>query len=654
MPNLDEFGREIPPPPRSARDAGGGGGSTRRHHHHHESSSPHHHHHHRSSHHQESPRRGPSKKSSLQHPSLLYVSEPLLCEYVWKDQKEGRAATGAGENKNESDTENKNSDDMDDTTDNNKNNETETYESYRRAYCLNYIRAFFNQHMDDSWFRQRYSAALRRRLLQQEQERAVAEAQAFAATVRSTEQVSLTSPDQWNAHLFRCCQGPQQESPQQTVVIVSKIPSNLTDEQVISAVHDGKKLLQEDVTLWPVHSKEPYLFRSVCILGPTAVLKDLSNKQSLTIECSSDPYNRMEYDADGHGGATADGLEVPLRKATVHIDTLSSQPKIVSLTKALSSKTRHTTDSVSAIQLAAQLDAQQKIPSEVRLASILERMSSSAEEPLSDVDRLDTAIAYLRRIHLRNFYHNVDHTANEQSFGDMIVHHNILYVRIKNAPDDEAPDDLLVQSLDQSIERALAASVTDSSQQQALQTEADTIAQAMQQTEHKWLDDHNISDNRGRARCSFHFCKKLFQDSTFLHKHLFKKHGEFLAAEQAKCHDASMMAAWDNIGDQPRPVPDVLVECGAKFGLVQVPLQPGAVPDIVDPEPGLFQEEEARQAMFAKRREEGRGERKPRPAGGGAGFIDVDDMKEEKIELSMDDVAAVVPVKKKKKKRKLL
>ena len=117
MPNLDEFGREIPPPPRSARDAGGGG-STRRHHHHHESSSPHHHHHHRSSHHQESPRRGPSKKSSLQHPSLLYVSEPLLCEYVWKDQKEGRAATGAGENKNESDTENKNSDDMDDTTDN--------------------------------------------------------------------------------------------------------------------------------------------------------------------------------------------------------------------------------------------------------------------------------------------------------------------------------------------------------------------------------------------------------------------------------------------------------------------------------------------------------------------------------------------------------
>ena len=129
-----------------------------------------------------------------------------------------------------------------------------------------------------------------------------------------------------------------------------------------------------------------------------------------------------------------------------------------------------------------------------------------------------------------------------------------------------------------------------------------------------------------------------------------------------------MMKAWD--AEEVRSVPPVLVDCGSRFGMVPSHVV-GAEPMAEDPEPGLWAKEEERRAKIEEeqrlRRERraaaaeadgemddglGAGSKRPREA---ANFVDVDDMQDEKVELSFEAVEVPVPQpKKKKKKRKLL
>lgn len=185
--------------------------------------------------------------------------------------------------------------------------------------------------------------------------------------------------------------------------------------------------------------------------------------------------------------------------------------------------------------------------------------------------------------------------------------------------------------------------------------DAAAIEAEEQKVEVEWTSQHGIIDTDGRARCSFSFCRKLFKDEVFLEKHLKKKHFEFLKAEWAKCHDGYMMKAWD--AEIHRPVPHILVDCGSNFGLVPSPVV-GATPLAVDPEPALWQQEEARRAARQQEQEQQQQHHHaplpPPPPSRRGNFVDVDDMKEEKVELSFDAAAVIPPPKKKKKKKKLL
>lgn len=129
-----------------------------------------------------------------------------------------------------------------------------------------------------------------------------------------------------------------------------------------------------------------------------------------------------------------------------------------------------------------------------------------------------------------------------------------------------------------------------------------------------------------------------------------------------------MMVAWDK--DENRPVPPVLIDCGAKFRKVPSAVVGSAEPMAHDPEPQLWKEEEERMAEEERRRKEAEEEearlaeeerqRELRRQEAMAGekrkgnFVDVDDMVEEKVELKMDDVVVAPPPKKKKKKKSLL
>jgi hypothetical protein len=242
---------------------------------------------------------------------------------------------------------------------------------------------------------------------------------------------------------------------------------------------------------------------------------------------------------------------------------------------------------------------------------------------------------------------------------------------------DNKHKDMLVMRLDDSISRALG-QLPDTLMMpspfivnetvDAIASEIDALEEKMKK---EWLLNHSVIDSDNRARCSFHFCRKLFKDETFLRKHLLKKHKEFLFAELAKCHDPYMMKWWDE--EVIRPVPLMLIDCGSKFGYVPALVIGASEPYVHDPEPEMWKKEQERllkekekmalieqkcacvenidvttQKQFVNHGNNNQGIRQ------GNNFIDVDDMKDEKVELSFCEVEVMQPLKKKKKKKKLL
>lgn len=444
----------------------------------------------------------------------------------------------------------------------------------------------------------------------------------------------------------------------------------------------------------------------------------------LEVECS-DAYGRTEVDADGKGGAGGTEGGVPPRKATVWVSTQTSKllsPHVAVLSAAVSSKVHIPKDMKAARTIAEAYDIRRNIPKAARLEAILakaELSSNAADADPQDIeDALDVAIAYLRRVHLFSFYNGcaranrvgdvlngthatstihlrlgiADEILNQAAQDDTVtVPAAAAAAAVEGAPEEPPKVDLLVQRHELSIDKALKEvqpwlDDPDQWSQVILSSpEKDAAAKKIQENEQKvepaWIEDHAVIDEDGRARCSFHFCRKLFKDSTFLKKHLIKKHSEFLKAERAKCHDQSMMEAWD--AQEQRPVPSVLVDCGRVFSLVPSPVIGAAVPLAEDPEPELWRRQEERKReedQIRKEREErftpapdldgplfeernqhsntynsntapNSAPRAPRPSN----FVDVDDMKEEKVELAFDNVEIpIIQPPKKKRKKKLL
>lgn len=893
------------------------------------------------------------QQQQQQHPSFHYVEEPLLCQFLWKEeqkiakqlqqellQQQQQESNEDGDNNNTAATVNEQPEEkMNDPqqqqgdsyesettalgvdaivdksiadTNNNMNDENNNdddaaaaaaaesltavlYEDYKQSYCLNYIRAFFNAHLDDSWFRVRYSPRVRLQAHQavassrtHGEARALAEAlhpnaaansnnaarDAFLATIRlgggvkkssHHSSTAATIPPLPSGHLFSFQQYPlllssgggdiaAGSSTPTAALHLTELAPYVTDAQLLAALaahsaeaavfkkatvrkaaaggggNSSNNSLSDLFALIPTSTMTTMgrnaLQREAIVIASASIVREIlsslanekqqqqrnnnanrkngggandgylqqhlprkgdavlprknnnnesdllvsSSWYSLEVECS-DPYGRLEYDADGRGAATPDGLAVPIRKSIVTVSSLAPHQHLqncgststpvqqqspsstrnaphymynapnhnaaspskcvtVTLSAALSSSERWADDAAAAARIAAALDMQQDVPLGCRLQDLLPSASDNDDNVnaggWSITDRLDLSIAYLRRVHCLSFYHGC---VQSESVADVVTGKSpvsTIHLRLQNADEilllkqspnatsnddtskamgqqinddngtdklepadamvDEAtnkdevnsenkgPKDLLVQRLDNAIAKVILESESgiDSYRNNLsqMELEAREIQEAECEVQDRWLADHAITDADGRARCSFAFCHKLFKDSNFLCQHLLKKHAEYLEAEQAKCHDAAMMKSWDE-GTLARPVPDILVDCGIRFGTVATPVLGGPIPNCVDPEPELWRREEERrdrETEMQKRREEARNQnqqqrqlyeqqsappQRPRPA---PTFIDVDDMKEEKVELSFDAVQVPDPsaTTKKKKKRKLL
>lgn len=600
------------------------------------------------------------------------------------------------------------------------------YDEYKRKYCLNYIRAFFNQHLDDTWFRARYSPAEQQRFAVTERNRSIQEARALlnqiivqddTACFRAGARLggrpkSIPNPDPPVSHMFSW----QQPGNASQALLVTNIASAVTDEHLVLALLNNytKDVPPPDLTVYAgtfIPTAGPgVLQRNAIIVGQAAVMQIIWNKLCditsidlavlrkehnqdepvvLEVDCT-DPYGRIEYDADGRGGAPMDGSKVPSKTVSVSVQRLATTTPTTVLTAALSSTTRHASDKKAALRWAQSLDKKRQIPVDCGIAQVVEKLFGDNQD--NDEDVLDVCIAYLRRVHLVSFYNGCDQPA--KAVADTLTGKHpasTIHFRCQDADatlesaaekvKDSEKVDMLVQRLDDSIQKAmddcektdaLASSATGDellSLQLGLPVEVIQDVKAIESAEdragERWILDHSTMDDDQRARCSFHFCRKLFRDTAFLEKHLVKKHVEYLSSEKAKTHDEYMMKAWDSASE--RPIPDVLVDCGSRFGLLASSVR-GQVPDCVDPEPDLWKREEEgrekheREMMMRDRRDESRQQHhnyKPKevePVRRSIPFVHVDDMKVEKVEMSFENVEipAVVVLKTKKKKRKLL
>lgn len=446
----------------------------------------------------------------------------------------------------------------------------------------------------------------------------------------------------------------------------------------------------------------------------------------LVVDCT-DVYGRREMDADGKGGAPPPPPSVagepkakqvetklPTKQCAVFLSTatLSSSQPVSVLSAAVSSRERISRDKEAATTIATILDRVREISQGNRLVDLLKLLFPGEGELASvdDEDILDVSVAYLRRVHLFSFYNGC---CIAENVGNVLTHSHpvgTIHLRLRNADDilrkaaeergigvgggamdegeeeggevETAPttvpnveNDMLVMRLNSSIAKALdhVKMLEERGPAVLVDEETDAAAKAIEENEQNakmnWIENHGLVDEDGRARCSFHFCRKLFKDRAFLHKHLQKKHADHLRAECAKCHDHPMMIAWD--GDEKRPVPPIQIDCGSKFGLVPSAVIGSAEPTAHDPEPELWKEEEARMmeeerrrqerqeaAEAAARAEELEHQRRQEEMNAGekrkGNFVDVDDMVEEKVELSFENVEVAPPPKKKKKKKSLL
>ena len=423
----------------------------------------------------------------------------------------------------------------------------------------------------------------------------------------------------------------------------------------------------------------------------------------LEVDCT-DVYGRKEVDHDNFGGAPPGKKEadsrLPSKVCRVMVATSSLAPTqhVSVLTAAVSTRGRIQNDRSTATQIAQGLDNLREISQGHRLTDLLKLLypTPTEWESVDDEDILDVSIAYLRRVHLFSFYNGC---VMAEQVGSVLAYNHpagTIHLRLRNADDilrnmaeekggdseadvesfveNTVKNDMLVMRLNESIEKALEGLNTRSEIGSSCLIDVETdaaakeIEKAEMETKNTWLQNHGTIDEDGRARCSFHWCKKLFKDKAFLQKHLLKKHSDHLRAECAKCHDQAMMAAWDKI--EHRPVPPILIDCGAKFRKVPSSVIGSTEPLAHDPEPQLWKEEEERMAEEERRRkeaeeeerlaEEERAREEQRRMDAMAGekrkgnFVDVDDMVEEKVELKMEDVVVAPPPKKKKKKKSLL
>ena len=237
---------------------------------------------------------------------------------------------------------------------------------------------------------------------------------------------------------------------------------------------------------------------------------------------------------------------LPIKQCTVYVSTsflLSSQPVSV-LSAALSSRGRISRDKDDAGRISGMLDKVRGIEAGSRLTDLLRLLNPGTELHL--VDDKDVPMYQSRTSDACICSHSTmdapQHAFVLASRGDNPTRlkgadeilakaaedrrngHSDAIAEDGETTSSDAETDMLVKCLHDSIARALE-KVQEMAQRgpscvidHETNAAARKIESAEQASMQEWIENHSVLDEDGRARCSLHFCHKLFKDRAFLLK----------------------------------------------------------------------------------------------------------------------------------------
>ena len=326
-----------------------------------------------------------------------------------------------------------------------------------------------------------------------------------------------------------------------------------------------------------------------------------------------------------------------------------------------------TKDFEMALSIGEKLDEISSIPPLYALKGLLSTLGeSSSPEVLTEGVKLDVAVAYLRVVHLYDYY-GCKLCCRE---GDIID--RFFFFRDgsrvanegegrENDKDDER--EAYLTNLRFSNSQEALSQITKTSEMIAenpsyvagdevdelstnLKSEIESITSSWMKS--KGQEETN-KDGFVRVRCKVKGCKKLFRDWNFFKKHLKNKHSWMLKFQTDKAHDDFMKICWESASCRPC-LPPMLVHV-PDFGLYPVPIKGTFTePTMNDPHPAIVKAEEDRMREKYERHERRRREYEASGDNSGKGsgnyngerntnaatFVDVDDVKNNSKEVVFD------------------
>ena len=260
-------------------------------------------------------------------------------------------------------------------------------------------------------------------------------------------------------------------------------------------------------------------------------------------------------------------------------------------------------DASAALDLAAILDEEAGVSKDVCLASALEdeRVKGLLQE-MTRADVLDVAVAYLRRVHFYQYYSGQQSGNEGELLQDLSNHVRspppqgggedaevVEQVQMAEGGDCDG-DAAMGQQRDEEkgaegngdaamitttsaatdevcIERKLIDEGCKARMEQAKRREAAELEEkALKDLEEaarieddalaRWLDEKTKPEEAtGHARCGIEGCGKLFQDATFVHKHLKNKHPSELGHVMKEAALTMVQAAYREDPRKPVPTP---------------------------------------------------------------------------------------------------
>jgi len=491
--------------------------------------------------------------------------------------------------------------------------EAQLQEQYK-AYCDEYMSqletAFFNQHQNSEWFRERYGPKEIMHRRKEMSQWAHTEAALFSQQFQSSPKAFIASASLNPVHGSEGKWSETADEPNKRKR--SGTFENSTDESFDAKAIVGHGIYAIQIRRVPAWCTRRMLIETLGMeMGDIPFLrlaltdatksKDQEYSRGAFVMFSTDEESKTAARRLKNAtiteaivpSATTDegdlsGIKVP---RTFNLQAFGYKLRgFLTLDPSLSTPSRIAFDCEQAISLAYILDEEKglkssNLPNEMEvevqnslgLKSILE--DNGVIEALNNSDdpicaKLDLVCAYLKRVHLYVYYGAQQYSSE----GELLLVKT--YRRNEHAKSSQTeekvengmevdcstlPAESKVPTMEQKIDEAVAARIKEAKESAAMIVKEEAVCKEFLIEEEamiaKWLDEMTLLTDEAHARCGIKDCGKLFRDIPYVHKHLKNKHAAEMNIFTADIAVPYLKMAYEE--DKEKPLPTIPLDVGS-------------------------------------------------------------------------------------------